>query len=111
MSQQAARIVRDDDVMGGEPVIEGTRISVLRIQALVHDRDLPVEEAASMHGLDLEDVRAALRYYEENPEVIAEVRERREKLEERSMEAGAVTIDEYVDESEGRQDDDTTTDR
>jgi len=110
MSQQAARIVRDEDVMGGEPVIEGTRISVLRIHALVQDRDLPIEEAASMHGLAVEDVRSALTYYERNPEVIAEVRERREKLEARSMKAGAVTIDEYLQESEDRQDDDTTSD-
>jgi len=110
MSQRTARIVRDDDVMGGEPVIKGTRISVLRIHALVHDRDLPVEEAASMHGLSAEDVRAALEYYEENSELIAEIRERRKEMKERSMEAGAVTIDEYLQESEDRRDDDTTTD-
>ncbi|MFQ3320282.1 MAG: hypothetical protein ACI80F_002361 [Natronomonas sp.] len=111
MSQQAARIVRDEDVMGGEPVIRGRRITVLRIYALVHERDLPVEEVASMHDLDVADVEAALDYYEENPDVIAEVREWHEEMEDRSKAAGAVTIDEYVGEDEDRQDDETRTDR
>lgn len=110
MSQQAARIVRDDDVMGGEPVIEGRRISVLRIHALVYERNLPVEEVASMHGLDVADVRAALDYYDENPDVIEEVEAWREEMEERSKQADAQTIDEFVAEGEDRQDADTTTD-
>lgn len=100
MSQAAARIVRDEDVMGGEPIIEGTRITVLRVHALVHERDLPVEEVAAMHDLDPADVRAALDYYVENPDVIAEVREWREEMKRKSFENGAKTVEEIIEEQD-----------
>jgi hypothetical protein len=47
MAQRTARIIRDEEVMGGEPVIEETRITVLRVHALVHERGLPARGDSS----------------------------------------------------------------
>lgn len=95
---ETTRIVRDEDVMGGEPIIEGTRITVLRVHALVTERELPPEEVAAMHDLDKADVEAALRYYEDNPEIIAEVSEWRAAMEEEAREAGAKSVAEIREE-------------
>ena len=100
MAQRTTRIVRDEDVMGGEPVIEGTRITVLRVHALVNDRGLPPEEVAAMHDLDFEDVTAALEYYERNPDVIEEVKSWREGVKRRSLETGSKTIEDLRRERE-----------
>lgn len=66
MAQQAARIVRDDDVLGGEPRIEGRRVTFRRIRDLVEERGLPAAEVADMHDLDVADVYAALTYFNEH---------------------------------------------
>lgn len=100
MSQTATRIVRNPEVMGGEPVIEGTRVTVLRIHALVHERELPPAEVASMHDLDVEAVQTALNYYEANPDVVEEVEAWREKVKRRSLEGDATTLDEMGREHE-----------
>ena len=94
MAQRAARIVRDDDVMGGEPRIEGRRITVLRIRDLVEERGLPAAEVAAMHDLDVADVYAALTYFYEHAEEMEAVRERRRDLEEDARDAGAKTVGE-----------------
>ena len=94
MAQRAARIVRDDDVMGGEPRIEGRRVTVLRIRDLVEERELPAAEVASMHDLDVVDVYAALTYYYEHPDEMAAVRERRDEIEAAARDAGAKSVGE-----------------
>jgi uncharacterized protein (DUF433 family) len=101
MAQMSARVVRDENVMGGTPVIEGTRITVTRIHQLVNERGLPAEEVGLMHDLDPDAVRAALRYYEENPDVIEDVERRRARLERLARENGAKTIEELVAERDG----------
>lgn len=92
MAQQAARIVRDDEVMGGEPRIEGRRITVLRIRALVEERGLSAAEVAEMHDLEIVDVYAALTYFYEHPDEMERVREQRSDHETEAREAGAKTI-------------------
>jgi len=92
MAQRAARIVQDD-VMGGEPRLEGRRITVLRIQELVEDRGLSAEEVASMHDLDRADVYAALTYYYEHPEEMESVKDRRRQRERDAIEGNAKTIE------------------
>lgn len=94
MAQRAAQIVRDDDVMGGEPRIEGRRVTVLRIRDLVEERGLPAAEVAAMHDIDVADVYAALTYYYEHPDEMAAVRERHHELEAEARDAGAKTIGE-----------------
>lgn len=94
MAQRAARIVRDDDVMDGEPRLEGRRVTVLRIQELVEERGLPAADVADVHDLDVADVYAALTYYYEHPDVMASVEERRRERERQALDAGAETIGE-----------------
>lgn len=98
MAQRAARIVRDDDVMGGEPRIEGRRITVLRIRDLVEERGLPAAEVAAMHDLDVADVYAALTYFHEHPDEMEAVQERRRELESEAREGGAKTVGELQTE-------------
>ena len=94
MAQRAARIVRDDDVMGGEPRIEGRRVTVLRIRDLVEERGLQAAEVAEMHDLDVADVYAALTYFYEHAEEMEAVRQRRRELEAEALASGAMTVDE-----------------
>lgn len=95
MSQRSTRIVRDTDVCGGKPTIEGRRITVSRIHALVEERDLPPEEAAQKFDLDVRDIEAALEYYDANPDVIEEVDARRTSIERRAEKEGMKDIDDY----------------
>lgn len=56
-----SRIVVDPRVMGGKPVIRGTRITVDLILELL-GRGMSVEEVARDYGLSVDDIRAALLY-------------------------------------------------
>lgn len=85
MEQRTREVVRDD-TMGGEPRIEGTRVTVLRIAALVEDRGLAAQTVADKYDLDVADVYRALTYYHENPDVVAEVRRERREAEEEAAE-------------------------
>ena len=90
MEQKSRKIVRDEDVMGGEPRVEGTRVTVLQISDSVKGRGLEAETVAERHGIAVADVYRALTYYHENPDVIEEVLDERERAEERAVEGGAV---------------------
>lgn len=96
MAQRAARIVRDEGVLGGEPRIEGRRVTVLRLQELVEERGLPATEVAEMHDLDVADVYAALTYYHEHPDEMATVREQRRNREQEARGSGAPTVGELA---------------
>ncbi|EMA54518.1 DUF433 domain-containing protein [Halococcus salifodinae] len=67
MAQQTARIVKGEDVMGGEPRIEGRRISVRQVAGWVEKGDLSAKTVADRYDLDIADVYRALTYYHENP--------------------------------------------
>lgn len=97
MAQTAARIVSDEDVMGGEPRIEGRRITVRQIAELVVEGDEEAETVAERHDLDVADVYRALVYYQEHPEEMAAVRRWRERLESEARASGAPTVDELDD--------------
>lgn len=95
MAQRSHRIVRDDDVLGGEPRVRGRRVGVRRIHALVDGRDLPPAEIAQKFDLSVEDVEAALEYYENNPELVAELEARQRERERRAAAAGMTDVSEY----------------
>lgn len=76
--------------MGGEPRVEGTRVTVLQIADSVEGRGLKAETVAERYGIAVADVYRSLTYYHENPDVIEEVRKERERAEERAVEKGAV---------------------
>jgi uncharacterized protein (DUF433 family) len=64
------KVVVDEDVMGGQPRVEGTRVRVVDIVGFYEVRELSPQDIAGKLGLELEDVYAALVYYYENPKSI-----------------------------------------
>jgi uncharacterized protein (DUF433 family) len=74
-------IVRTDGVMGGEPRLEGHRVSVLQVADMVLDADHSPEYVADQFGLTLAEVHRALSYYYEHPEEMESILERHAELE------------------------------
>jgi uncharacterized protein (DUF433 family) len=87
MEGRTRKVVRDE-TMGREPRIEGTRVTVLRIAALVEGRGLAAQTVADKYDLGVADVYRALTYYHENPDVVAEVKRERRESEEEAAERG-----------------------
>ena len=56
-------IVSDDDVLGGEPRIDGTRVGVRHVAARVIDGGQSPAHVADQFDLSLSDVYEALSYY------------------------------------------------
>jgi uncharacterized protein (DUF433 family) len=56
-------ITRDEDVLGGEPRIEGTRVGVRHVAARVVDSDRSPAHVADQLYLSLSEVYEALSYY------------------------------------------------
>ena len=63
-----------DDKMGGEPRLEGRRITVLHVETAVEDFG-GVKAAAAQLRIEPEEVTAALQYAENNPEQMDVFRE------------------------------------
>ena len=92
VAQEYGRIVRTEDMMDGEPRIEGRRITVLRIHDLVEQRGLPASEVADMHDLDLATVYHVLAYYHANSDEMEAVRTQRDEKIQHSLDEGADTL-------------------
>lgn len=92
MAQQATRIVATDDVMGGEPRIEGRRITVLQVADLVEGSGLSAQSVADRYDLDVADVYQALVYYHEHPSEMAEIRRKRQRAVDDALDAGMVSL-------------------
>lgn len=82
-------IVRTDDVLGGDPRIEGTRIGVLHVFDLVIAGNSTPEDAADQLDIDLSEVYGALSYYYEHPDEMSRVRDRHDALEDKLSELTA----------------------
>lgn len=80
-------IVQTEGVMGGQPRLEGHRISVLQVVEWVVEEGMAPEEVASEFDLDLADVYRALTYYYDNVDEMQEWRERRSRRIRESEEA------------------------
>lgn len=74
-------IVRTDDVLGGDPRIDGTRVGVLHVHELAVDGGHSPADVADQFDLSLADVYAALAYYHDNPETMRAVRRRHTAVE------------------------------
>jgi uncharacterized protein (DUF433 family) len=72
-------IVSEEGVMGGQPRIEGRRISVLQIVEWIHEEGMDSETVATEFDLDLGDIYRALAYYYDNVEEMSTWRDRREE--------------------------------
>lgn len=74
-------IVRTDDVLGGEPRIEKTRVGVLDVYELVGTGRHSPADVADQLDRSLAEIYAALSYYHDNPEEMRALRRRRAELE------------------------------
>lgn len=72
------RIVKTPDVLHGKSRIEGTRVGVFQIGTLVREREWSVEDAAAQFDLDVSQIRAAVEYYDEHPELMETLRAQEE---------------------------------
>ena len=72
------RIVTTPDVLHGKPRVEGTRVGVLQIGTAVRDQEHSVSEVATMFDIDEEQVRGALDYYDEHPDLMETLRAQKE---------------------------------
>jgi len=74
-------IVKTDDVLAGDPRVEGRRVSVLHVAEFVLGGASP-EEAADQLGLSLAEVHEAMAYYYRHPDEMAEIRAAYDELED-----------------------------
>lgn len=81
-----ADIVSTEGVMGGQPRLDGHRISVLQIVEWVREEGMDVETVAAEFDLDMADVYSALAYYYDNVDEMATWRERRDERIQESRE-------------------------
>jgi uncharacterized protein (DUF433 family) len=56
------RIVRDANICGGEPVFQGTRVTLRTVLASLADGDTAEEILADFPSLKAEDIRAAIAF-------------------------------------------------
>lgn len=101
MAQRSAGIVTDEGVHGGEPRIEGRRITVRHVHDLVEGGGLSAQAVADRHDLAVADVYRALAYYHEHPEEMTALREQSKQRERRARESGAKTLAELERERSG----------
>lgn len=82
-------VVKTKGVLGEDPRIEGTRISVLQVYELVVEGDNPPSEIADQLELSLAEIHKALAYYYENPDEMREIKKQHKKaienLKEKSL--------------------------
>ncbi|WP_458189795.1 DUF433 domain-containing protein [Haladaptatus sp. NG-WS-4] len=76
-------ITRDDDVLGGEPRIKGTRIGVRHIAARVIDNSQSPAYVADQLDLALAEVYEALSYYYSHVDEIRDLRRENDAAFER----------------------------
>jgi uncharacterized protein (DUF433 family) len=74
-------VVKTDDVLGGDPRLEGRRVSVLHVAELVRAGYSPAYVADQL-ALSLAEVHEAMAYYYDNPDEMDALRERDAELEE-----------------------------
>ena len=73
-------IVKTEDVLGGDPRIEGHRIGVLDIYQRHVEGDETPEEIASDYGISIGEVHAALAYAFSNPDEMRDLEARNERV-------------------------------
>ncbi len=76
-----ATIVQSDDVLDGEPRLEGKRVSVFDIHELIIDSKNSPADVADQLDRSLGEVYTALAYYHEHPDEMRQLRREREELQ------------------------------
>jgi uncharacterized protein (DUF433 family) len=79
-------ITTDEDVLGGEPRIEGTRIGVRHVANRVVDSGQPPAYVADQLDLTLAAVSEAMSYYDDHIEQVRKIEQENETGREHSSE-------------------------
>lgn len=80
-------LIRDEDVLGGEPLIEGTRIGVRHVAARVIDSGQAPAHVADQLDVSLADVYESLSYYYAHIDEMRELEAENEAAFERVRES------------------------
>lgn len=72
-----ADIVHTPGVMGGQPRLDGHRISVLQIAERVHEQGMDPETITAEFDIELADIHRALTYYYDNIDEMTQWRKQR----------------------------------
>jgi len=75
-------VVKTEGTLGGEPRLEGRRVSIMQIAKMIIDSGKSPENVADQLNLGLDEVHEALAYYYRHPDEMKEIRERHRELEE-----------------------------
>ena len=75
-------VVSTPDVLDGTPRIEGTRVSVQRVGTLVREHGWSRGKVSDEFNLTVDEISAALEYYDTHPEEMDRIAERRENAYE-----------------------------
>jgi uncharacterized protein (DUF433 family) len=79
-------LLKTPGVLHGKPQIDGTRVGVFQVVALIREREWSVDDATAEFDLDANQVRAAVEYYDEHPE-LAETLQAQEGAREQAVQA------------------------
>lgn len=90
-------IVTNDDVLGGDPRLNGTRIGVAHIYRRYESGETPEEIAAGYDGVTVADIHAALAYTFDNPEELRAIEKRDRDAIERIREERPVDPEEFME--------------
>lgn len=99
--QTPKKIVSSDGTHGGRPRIEGTRVTVGRVKALVEDRGVNAREVAELLDVGIADVYRALTYYHDHEEEMRALREREGRRVEDALDEGGKTLAELRSDDGG----------
>lgn len=102
MAQASRRIVTE---VHDEPHLEGRRVTVRRIQALVERAGKSAAEVSDQFDLEVADVYAALQYYHTHPEEMAAAERKQRKREANARQSGATSLAELQQERDEEMDD------
>lgn len=102
MAQTSRRVVTE---VHDEPHLEGRRVTVRRIQALVEGAGKPATEVADQFDLDAADVYAALQYYHTHPEEMEAAERKRHEREADARQSGGKSLAELRQERDEGTDD------
>jgi uncharacterized protein (DUF433 family) len=88
-------IVTDEEVLGGDPRLEDTRIGVVTLYRRYEDGESPEAIAAGYDGVTVADIHAALAYAFDHPEEIRAVERRAQEAIERIREKRSIDPEEF----------------
>lgn len=92
-------IVTDEEVLGGDPRLDGTRIGVVHVYRRYEAGESPEEIAADYEGVTVADVHHALAYAFDHPDEMRAIEKRARETVEEIRETRAVDPEELTEQT------------